>query len=256
MIGMHAVAGALDPPITDQAETVEAVWGLFLWIAIGVVALVFGLIGYVIIRFRRRNDEMPAQKHYNIPMEITYVVIPFLVVVGLFGITFATEQNIGDSGNEPDLVIDVVAFQWQWQFTYPEAGVSVIGGADSDIPTLVLPASSTVRFDMESLDVIHSFWITAFRFKRDIIPGTPASFDVDINDAVGDYPNAGVCAEYCGLDHAKMQFSVRVLAPDDFEQWLADQQSDAGADEPLPAPVEETADSSTDSPADSIVGGA
>lgn len=218
-----AVTGALDPPITDQATNVDDVWNLYLWIGFAVLALVVGLVIYLVLRFRRRTDEMPTQKHYNIPMEITYTLIPLVVVLGLFGVTFATERDIEDSSDTPDLVVEVVAFQWQWQFAYPDADVTIIGGADSDIPTLVLPADSTVRFEMESLDVIHSFWITAFRFKRDIIPGRPAVFDVDVNDQVGEYPNSGVCAEYCGLDHAKMKFEVEVLSRDDFERWLADQ---------------------------------
>lgn len=217
------IAGALDPPITDQAVTVDRVWVLYLWIAAGVVAMVVGLVLWMIIRFRRRDDQMPPQTHYNIPMEVAYTLIPLVVVLALFGVTFVTEQDIGATDQEIDLTVEVVAFQWQWEFTYPDAGVTITGGADTDIPTLVLPSDSTVRFELESLDVIHSFWLTAFRFKRDIIPGRPGVFEVDLNDQVGEYPNAGVCAEFCGLDHAKMQFSVTVLSPDDFATWLAEQ---------------------------------
>ncbi|MEO6158472.1 MAG: cytochrome c oxidase subunit II, partial [Ilumatobacteraceae bacterium] len=83
------------------------------------------------------------------------------------------------------------------------------------------PADSTVRFDLESLDVIHSFWLTSLRFKRDVIPGSPSSFSVKILDVPGSYPNAGNCAEYCGLDHGRMQFSLRVLEPADFKTWLS-----------------------------------
>lgn len=222
--------GALDPPITDQASDIDTVWNVYLWLCFGVVALVSGLVAVIIIRFRRRSDEMPPQKHYNIPMEVAYTLIPLVVVLALFGGTLAIQQRIdevsaadGNGGfDDVDLTIEVVAFQWQWQFTYPDADVTVTGGADTDIPTLVLPADSRVRFELESLDVIHSFWITAFRFKRDIIPGRPGVFEVDVNGAVGEYPNAGVCAEYCGLDHARMQFSVTVLERAEFEQWLQD----------------------------------
>ena len=242
--GGPAPRSPLPPPLSDQAETVDDLWGLYLWIAIGVVVLVAGLLAYQIVRFRRRDEQMPTQKHYNIPMEVTYLVIPFLVVAALFGLTLVTEDRIGASDREPDLVVDVVAFQWQWQFTYPEAGVTVTGGADGDVPTLVLPADSTVRFDMASLDVIHSFWITAFRFKRDIIPGRPTSFEVDVRDEVGEYPNIGVCAEYCGLDHAKMQFSVTILSPDDFDAWLADapRRADAGEVRSVTSDVVDDAD--------------
>ncbi len=215
-----STSGVLDPPVTDQAGDIDRVWDLFLWIGYGVLAFVVVLVVFVVIRFKRRDEVLPRQKHYNIPLEVAYTAIPLVVVLGLFAVTFVTVRAIDDTADDPDLVVEVTAFQWQWQFDYPEAGVSIIGGAGDDIPELVLPARSTVRFDLRSLDVVHSFWITAFRFKRDMIPGSPSSFSVDISDSPGWYPHAGVCAEFCGLDHAKMQFSVRILEPDEFDAWL------------------------------------
>lgn len=210
----------LDPPISTTAGDVDRIWHIFLYIAYGVAALIVVLVVYAVIRFRKRSDELPEQKHYNIPIEVTYVVVPLFVVLGLFLLGLSTERALDKVNPKPDLVVHVVAFQWQWRFDYPASGVSVIGGPDNDIPELVLPANSSVRFDLESLDVIHSFWLTSLRFKRDIIPGSPSSFSVHIIDAPGTYPNAGVCAEYCGLDHAKMQFSVRILEPAQFTTWL------------------------------------
>ncbi len=219
---------ALEPPITDQAETVDDVWRLFVWIGLGVLGLVVALVLWVMIRYRRTDDRLPRQKHYNIPMEIAYTVIPFLVVCGLFAVTFVTVRAIDDIDAEPDLVVHVIGYQWSWQFEYPDEGVVIVDDRDDEDPELVLPASSTVRFDLESVDVVHSFWLTPFRFKRDMIPGSPSSFSVDIGDAVGEYPNAGVCAEFCGLDHARMRFHLRVLSPVDFDQWLADQREASG----------------------------
>ncbi|WP_051063213.1 cytochrome c oxidase subunit II [Ilumatobacter nonamiensis] len=217
----------LAPPITDQADDIDRVWDVFLYLALGVLAFVVVLVVYVVIRFRRRDDRLPQQKHYNIPLEIAYTVVPFVLVVGLFAITVVTVNAIDDTDTDPDLTVHVTAFQWQWEFEYPESGVRIIGGADTDAPELVLPADSSVLFELESLDVIHSFWITAFRFKRDIIPGTVTEFSVDMSDdAAGEYPNAGVCAEYCGLDHALMRFSVRVLEPAEFDAWLVEQAND------------------------------
>jgi cytochrome c oxidase subunit II len=213
-------------PITEQAETIDRVWNLFVGLGLVVLLLVAGLMLWVIVRYRRRTDHgphhLPPQKHYNIPMEIAYIVIPLLIVLGLFAVTFVTVDAIDDDDPDPDLVVDVIAFQWQWQFDYPDSSVSITGKPGEN-PELVLPASSTVRFDLTALDVIHSFWIPAFRFKRDMIPGTPGSFSVDVADVAGYYPNTGVCAEFCGLDHSSMRFSVRILPPDEFEQWLSDQ---------------------------------
>lgn len=222
---MMPLPAAPGPPITDEAASIDDVWRLFVSIGLGVLALVVVLVAWVIIRYRRTDDRLPRQGHYNIPMEITYTVIPLLVVCGLFAVTFVTVRAIDDTDPDPDLVVHVVAYQWSWQFEYPDAGVTIVDRSDDEDPELVLPASSTVRFDLESIDVIHSFWLTPFRFKRDMIPGDPSSFSVDIGPTVGEFPNAGVCAEFCGLDHARMRFRLRVLSPEDFERWLADQRS-------------------------------
>lgn len=234
---MSSAPGALAPPITDQAVDIDRIWDLYLYLGFAVVAFVTILILYVIIRFRRRDDRLPRQRHYNIPLEITYTVIPLIVVLALFAITFVSVRAIEDADENPDLVVDVTAFQWQWSFDYPDAGVSVIGGPGDDTPELVLPARSSVQFDLQSLDVVHSFWVTAFRFKRDVIPGSPSSFTVDIGDRVGRYPNAGVCAEYCGLDHAFMRFEVVVLEPDEFDAWLVAQAATGGVSAQEAAPA-------------------
>ncbi len=219
-------ASPLDPPITEQATTADRVWDLFLYLGLAVLVFVVVLVLYTVVRYRRRDDRLPRQKHYNIPLEVTYTAIPFVVVVGLFALTVVSIGDVEQTDDDPDLLVHVTAFQWQWEFEYPESGVRVVGGAGDDIPELVLPADSSISFELESLDVIHSFWLTAFRFKRDIIPGSVTSFSVDMEpDSAGTYPNAGVCAEYCGLDHALMQFSVRVLERDEFDRWLTDRQT-------------------------------
>ena len=84
----------------------------------------------------------------------------------------------------------------------------------------MLPAGATVQFDLTSIDVIHSFWIPGFRFKRDMFPGQTQTFQVDVGDRTGSWPDTGVCAEFCGLDHHKMRFSVRIVTPDEFQPWL------------------------------------
>jgi cytochrome c oxidase subunit 2 len=118
-----------------------------------------------------------------------------------------------------DLVVEVTAFQWQWQFRYPESGV-VVTGTELERPELALPAGASVRFDLTALDVIHSFWIPGFRYKRDMFPGEQSSFQVDVGSTTGSWPDTGVCAEFCGLDHATMRFDVSVLEPGEFAGWL------------------------------------
>ncbi|MFV0523409.1 MAG: cytochrome c oxidase subunit II [Acidimicrobiales bacterium] len=219
------MSDGLPAPITEQARTVGQVWGVFLPLALGVLAMVVLLVGFVVIRYRRRGDGLPAQNQYRIKLELVYTVVPLLVVLGLFGLTVVTLPDVESTGPDPDLQVEVVGFQWQWQFSYPESGV-VVRGTDSTEPVLTLPEGADVRFEISSADVIHSFWVPGFRFKRDAIPGRTTAFDVTITGDPGDYPG-GVCAEFCGLDHDKMRFSVRILPADEFDAWLVDQEEGA-----------------------------
>jgi cytochrome c oxidase subunit 2 len=219
---MTKLAIAAVPPLTEQAEDIDRIWNGFLAIAFGVAVLVAGLVVYVIVRHRRRNDALPRQVHEHIVLELVYTAVPLAIVVGLFAVTFVSVRAIDDVDDDPDLVVEVTGFQWQWQFDYPASGVRVVG-TDEVIPELVLPAAQTVRFDLTAVDVIHSFWIPGFRFKRDMFPGETTSFQVDVGDRTGFFDRTGVCAEFCGLDHHKMQFSVRVVTADEFIDWTREQ---------------------------------
>jgi cytochrome c oxidase subunit II len=212
------VAG-LAPPLTEQAHDIDQIWDGVLLAAVIIGVLVIGVIGYVVVRYRRRDDRLPVQRRENIPVEVTYMVVPLLIVGALFGITFFSVRFIDQVDDHPDLTVDVTAFQWQWQFDYPADGVRVVGSATTE-PELVLPAGAKVQFDLTSLDVIHSFWIPGFRFKRDVFPGQTQTFQVDIGDLTGSWPDSGVCAEFCGLDHDKMRFSVRIVTPAEFQRWV------------------------------------
>lgn len=211
-----------NPPLTDQAEDIDRVWNVFLVGALVVGGLVAGLLVYIVIRFRRRERALPRQVRENIPIEIAYTVVPLLIVIGLFAITFVSVRAVDDVDDDHELLVEVTGFQWQWQFDYPEEGVTIIGTSSAE-PELVLPVSTTVRFDLQSRDVIHSFWIPGFRFKRDVFPAQVTSFQVDVGDRTGVADVKGVCAEFCGLDHDKMRFTVRIVGADEFERWAEEQ---------------------------------
>jgi cytochrome c oxidase subunit 2 len=210
------------PALTSEAETVERVWNAFVLSAAVIAVIVVVLILYCVIRFRRRDDRLPAQIRQNIPIEIVYTAVPLAIVIVLFVITFVTTRTVNHvDAAEPDLVVDVTGFQWNWTFDYPDLDVTVTG-IEHERPELVLPSDARVRFRVTSIDVIHSFWIPGFRYKRDLIPGDVTEFDVDVLDKTGSFTNSGACAEFCGLDHAYMRFDVRVLAAADFEAWAAE----------------------------------
>jgi cytochrome c oxidase subunit II len=216
-------ARGLPPPLTDQASDIDRVWNVFFIGALAVAGLVAVLITIVVIRFRRRDDSLPRQVRENIPIEATYTAIPLLIVGGLFALTVVSMWALDQpDDDEADLIVEVTAFQWQWRFDYPESGASVVG-TDEVVPELVLPADSTVRFELTSRDVIHSFWITGFRFKRDVFPHQVTTFTVDVGDRTGTFSSTGVCAEFCGVDHTTMRFSVRVVTPPEFEAWALEE---------------------------------
>ena len=210
--------GAPDP-VTGQGEEVLGLWRGFHWIGLGVGLLIWGLVVFSVLRYRRRNDELPSQSPENIPVEIAYTVAPLVVVIGLFAFTVGTQQEVTALSEDPDVVVDVVGFQWSWQFHYPEEGVTIRSDGVG-APEMVLPVGSTIRFRLRSSDVIHSFWVPRFLVKRDLIPGIDNEIEVEVTEA-GEWE--GRCAEFCGLDHYRMNFSVAAVEPAAYQAWLDDQ---------------------------------
>jgi cytochrome c oxidase subunit 2 len=121
--------------------------------------------------------------------------------------------------SKPAVTVDVTAFRWQWRFDFPQHRFSIIGvaGTPTTGPTIVLPVGQTVHFDVTAVDVIHSFYVPEFNFKRDAIPGTVNRFDITIPRA-GRF--RGECAEFCGVDHADMTFYIRAVSQPAFDAWV------------------------------------
>jgi len=231
-------------PITEQAERVLALWQGSWVTAFAVGILVWGLIIWSVIFHRKRSEQLPPQVRYNMPIEALYTVLPIIIVSVLFFFTARDQAYLMDTEEPADVHVEVVAFQWAWQFNYlddtRENGGEVLhsevgvpnpdGTADPETQTtLVLPENSSVHFDLYSPDVIHSFWIPAFGFKMDVIPGQDNAFQANLNDGTeGEY--IGRCAELCGVDHTRMLFNVEVLSEDDYAQWAQEREQEA-ADE-------------------------
>ena len=201
-----------------------------LWIASVIAALIVGifvwaLIFWCIIRYRKRGDELPVQTRFNMPIEILYTVTPVLIVAVLFYYTAIVQTDVDKLSKNPDQVVEVVAFKWNWQFNYRDGigadahtVASTVGSSDV-IPLLVLPTGESIRFEETSKDVIHSFWVPELLFKRDVFPGNVRNtFEVTL-DREGRY--IGRCAELCGTYHAFMQFELVVVSPTKFKQYLA-----------------------------------
>lgn len=202
-----------------QGRDVVALWRIFFLAAVAVGVLVLALILWSAVRYRRRSDELPRQFHENVPIEVVYTALPVLLVAVLFALTARTQARVLALDPDPDLVVRVTAFQWQWRFDYPAEGVTVVGESRR-APEVMLPVGETVRVELTSADVVHAFYVPEFLSKRDAVPGRVTRFDVTVT-RTGSW-ESGRCAEFCGLFHDRMTFSVRGVGRAEFDAWLAE----------------------------------
>jgi cytochrome c oxidase subunit 2 len=219
-LGVAAITGACLPaPATQQARAVTDLWTVFIVAAAGVAVLVWGLITFDILRYRRRRSHagtLPPQIHDAPRLEIAWTAGPIVIVLILFWLTLGALDRI-DALASSKVTVDVTAFRWQWAFDYPGTGVRVLG--DTDTPAeMVVPAGEPVHIVLTATDVAHAFFVPAFLFKRDAIPGRTNEFDLTI-DQPGAY--GGQCAEFCGVFHDRMFLTVRAVTRPEYDAWLA-----------------------------------
>ena len=228
---------AMPDPASEQGEHILNLWQ-GAWIAALVTGvIVWGLILYAVVAFRRRDpDEIPIQTRYNLPLEIFYTIAPIIMVIVFFAHTVKVQDTVLDDTVEPDHTIEVVGQQWSWTFNYTDedadGGQNVYtSGTAASIPTLYLPVGETTRFNLHSPDVIHDFGVPGFLMKMDVIPGRVNHYAITPK-TIGDY--AGKCYELCGVYHSRMLFNVKVVSSEDYESHLQDLEA-AGrvSEEPL-----------------------
>ncbi|WP_414685337.1 cytochrome c oxidase subunit II [Mycobacterium sp.] len=261
--------------------TPEAHLNRHLWVGSVIAALVVGVIVWGLTfwtsafhRHKPTDKELPRQFGYNMPLELVLTVTPFLIIAVLFYFTVVVQERLLAKQPDPEVVVDVTAFQWNWKFGYqkidfkdgtldfdgadparkaamvskPEGrdshGEERVGpvrglnpedrtylnfdkvetlGTSSEIPILVLPVGKRIEFQLASADVVHSFWVPEFLFKRDVLPNPKANhsdniFQVTDIEKTGAF--VGRCAELCGTYHSMMNFEVRVVEPNDFKAYV------------------------------------
>jgi cytochrome c oxidase subunit 2 len=215
---------ALPVPASDRTETVWNLW-LGAWISVLVVfVLVFGLMVYAMIRFRKRDSNPPPQIRYHLPLEVLYTIAPCIIVAVFFFHTVTAQNAILKDVKSPDHDITVVGSKWQWAFDYLDekaidGGDVFESGTPADPANLYLPVNESVRFVLKSPDVIHSFWIPEFYFKLDVIPGKKPFNQFDLTPTrEGTF--TGRCAELCGLYHSRMLFKVHVVSRAQYDKHL------------------------------------
>jgi cytochrome c oxidase subunit 2 len=220
-----------EPPVTNHTERISGLW-VTSWIVLLIVGIVvWGLILWAVIVYRRRKGQtgLPVQLRYNMPIEIFYTIVPLILVLGFFAFTARDQTAIEEPLPDPDVTIEVFGKRWSWDFNYVNenvfsAGVQAESLADGtldaeNLPQLYLPVGAKVEVKIESRDVIHSFWIVPFLMKQDVIPGHTNVFQVTPSKE-GTF--LGKCAELCGVDHSRMLFNVKVVSPQAYRQHLKD----------------------------------
>ena len=191
------------------------------WIAggvVGVFTLILILWPAVFHRAKAGKGEFPKQTQYNVPVEVAYTIIPFIIVAVLFYYTAVKQTEIVEKTSNYKHEILVDGFQWSWQFSYPEAGPkAVVTGTPAQPPTLYVPLGEKVRYTITSNDVVHGFWIPAFMIQMQNLPGVTNYLEFTANK-LGTYP--GRCNILCGRNHSQMLFSVKVVTPGEYKTYL------------------------------------
>jgi cytochrome c oxidase subunit II len=212
-------------PLSDFARIGDHVQDQTFYWALGVFILVEGALLYSVFRFRGRPDDPePSQIHGNTTIEIIWTLIPALI---LAAIAVPTVKGIFETNRTPPdaMKIEVIGHQWWWEFHYPDAGVTTAN-------EMFIPAGRTVELVINSGDVVHSFWPPRFSGKRDVFPGRATRLWWKA-DSTGLFP--GQCAEYCGIQHARMAFHVRSVSSADFDAWIGHMQTLGPKAPPAPA---------------------
>jgi len=221
-----------EPGTTNQVDRVIGLWVTSWIVLLAVGAITWGLIIWAAIVYRRRKGQtgLPVQLRYNMPIEIFYTVVPLILVLGFFAFTARDQAEIEAPLADPDVTIEVYGKRWAWDFNYITDDVFYQGiqaqetGPNNEIdvdalPTLYLPVDQKVEIRIESRDVIHSFWIIDFLYKKDMFPGeNETNYWYFIPQKEGSY--TGKCAELCGEYHSLMLFNVEVVSQEEYDAQM------------------------------------
>ena len=236
--------GGLYPPIavTTQGARIRDLYTVVFLIAVAIFFLVEGLIIWTVIRYRRKpgDDTLPPQIHGNNIAELVWTVVPTLIVIFMFVVSWQTLNAVDTTSAGTQTRIRATAGQFQWQFDYLGSDGTTVLYTElipltKDGGGMYVPAGRTVQLSLVSHDVIHAFYVPQFLFKRDVIPGRTNEFAFTVNDSDAGQTFRGQCAELCGVGHSIMLFEVKALTGVEFDAWLADKIAKANAT-PAPAP--------------------
>lgn len=215
---------------TNHTDGITGLW-VTSWIVLLIIgAITWGLIIWATVAYRRRKGQtgLPVQMRYNMPIETFFTVVPVLLVLGFFAFTAQEQASIEKRYENPENVVEVVGKRWAWDFNYVKDDVYFQGvqvqtdtegeAKEETMPVLYLPVGKTTELRLETRDVIHSFWVVEYLYKKDMIPGQTNYMSIT-PEKTGTF--MGKCAELCGEYHSMMLFEVRVVEQDEYDAYVA-----------------------------------
>jgi len=223
LVPLSASAASVSPLdcAGPNACRIRFIYSVVFWLGMFVLVVVGGLIVYAAIRFRRRDDREPAQIHGHGLLEMSWTVGPFLILIFLFGLSFANMSYVKD-GPQAGMTIKIIGLQFDWEYDYPDGKVKVSSNQGRN--PLVVPAGEVIRLDVTSKDVLHAFWIPRLAGQTYAIPN-----QVNHGWFKADNPGTylGQCNELCGIGHPDMRATVKAMSRAEFDKWYADQKAKA-----------------------------
>jgi cytochrome c oxidase subunit 2 len=205
---------------SKQAHPVDTLWDVILIVSVPIFVFVQTYVLFAVWKFRMRPGEEMLDGppiHGNTRLEVIWTAVPALILVSLCTYAYLVLTDI-EQAKANTMKVRVVGEQFAWTFYYPNGK-----GGEVASPQLYLPVKQPVEFTIQSKDVLHDFWVPAFRIKKDAVPGIDTSYRVTTTTRTGDFPI--VCAELCGLGHAFMRSDAHVMPRAQFNQWLQKLQS-------------------------------
>jgi cytochrome c oxidase subunit II len=206
---------------STQAETVDTLWDVLIIASVPVFVLVITVVLYCVWRYRMKPGEELKDGppiHGNTRLEIIWTAVPAILLVALCSYSYVALTDI-EEAKANELSVRVVGEQFTWTFFYKDAD-----GQEFGSPQLYVPRDRPVHFTVQSMDVIHDFWVPAFRMKIDAVPGVDTELRITPKTN-GEYPV--VCAELCGLGHSVMRQTAHVVDPEEFDVWVEERAAQA-----------------------------
>ena len=220
-IGLGLAINWFPTAASEEAGPIDTLWDVLLIVSVPIFVLTQTIVLYSVWRFRMRPGEELKDGppiHGNTRLEVIWTAIPAIILVALCSYAYVVLRDI-ETADASEMKVRVVGEQFTWTFFYPAEG-----GKEIASNQLYLPKGKQVRFDVQSKDVVHDFWVPAFRQKIDAVPGITTRYRIK-PIKTGTFPV--VCAELCGLGHSVMRQSAHVVSQGDFDAWLDEKQQAA-----------------------------